>query len=347
MKPAGQQVRFGAGFLGHLSSANGPTQLRLAAQLCEAGGMDSFWVADQRWMRDVYVSLAYLACHTRHVQLGLRVTDPYVRHPGLTAVAVATLDEISGGRAILGIGAGGSGFAQMGLAREKPAVAVYEAIELIRLLWRGTEDVDYQGQVVSWQRGKLEFPCRPDIPIVIAARGPRLLEVAGEVADGAIVATGVTADGVAWAHDRVQAGERRAGRREGTVELLHMTYISIDADAARARQAVKAGIVGAVAGSHPTYDFLRANGLEVPPTLYAYLDTGARDPQRIVQLIPDAMVEKLAIAGTADECTAQLRALIRTGIQHVLLAPIAVERGDELKLLETFVTECLPTLREA
>ena len=191
------------------------------------------------------------------------------------------------------------------------------------------------------------MPARPDIPIVIAARGPRLLEVAGEVADGAIIATGVTEGGVEWARERIRAGERRAGRPEGSVELLHMTYISIDADAARARQAVKAGILGAVSGSHPTYDFLRANGLEVPPVLYTYLDSGARDPQRILELIPDDMVEKLAIAGSVEECTAQLQALIRTGIQHVLLAPIAVERGNESKLLETFIGECLPKLRSA
>ena len=190
----------------------------------------------------------------------------------------------------------GSGFAQIGIAREKPAVATREAIELIRLLWRSTGDVEYQGQVITWRKGRLEFTCRPDIPIVIAARGPRLLEVAGEVADGAIIATGVTEGGVEWARERIRAGERRAGRPEGSVELLHMTYISIDADAARARQAVKAGILGAVSGSHPTYDFLRANGLEVPPALYIYLDSGAHDPQRILELIPDDMVEKLAIA---------------------------------------------------
>ncbi|HZU17362.1 MAG TPA: LLM class flavin-dependent oxidoreductase [Candidatus Dormibacteraeota bacterium] len=341
-----RRFRIGAGFLGHLSSENGFAVLREAARICEEAGMDSFWVADQRWMRDVYVSLADLAARTRRLLLGTRVTDPYVRHPGLTAVAIASLDEASGGRAIMGIGAGGSGFSQMGLARPRPAVAVREAIEVIRRLWAG-EEFEFHGRIVDWGRGRLEFRCRPDIPVAIAARGPMLLQLAGEVADAAIVASGVSRGGVAWARERITRGERRAGRRPGSVELMHMTYLTIHRDRRRARQAVKRGIVGAVAGSHPTYDFLAANGLEIPPDLYAYLETGARDPVRIQELIPDGFVDRLAIAGTPEECGEQLAALIESGIDHPLLSPIPVEPGGELEMLRTVATSILPGLRQA
>ncbi len=338
-------MRIGAGLLGHISGASGFPTLREAARVCEEGGMDSFWVADQRWMRDVYVSLADLAARTDRLLLGTRVTDPYVRHPGLTAVAIASLDEASGGRAVLGIGAGGSGFSSMGLERTRPAVAVREAIELMRQLWTGAE-VEYRGQVVSWGRGALEFQCRRDIPIVIAARGPRLLELAGEVADGAIVASGVSPGGVGWARQRIRAGESRGGRPADSTELMHMTYISLDRDRARARQVVKKGIAGAVMGSHPTYAFLRANGLEIPPDLASYLDSGGRDSARVVELIPDSFVGKLAIAGTLDECGDQLEALLATGIQHPLLSPVPVEDGGEVALLRQVTGEILPRLRE-
>ena len=175
-------IRIGAGFLGAISSVNGVDQLRRAAAICQDGGLSSFWVADQRWQRDVYVSLTDIAARTESLLLGTRVTDPYIRHPALTAVAIATLDEASGGRAILGIGAGGSGFRQLGLSRTKPAVAVRESIEVIRRLWSG-EEFEFGGRIVTWKRGALEFKCRPDIPVVIAARGPFLLELAGEVAE--------------------------------------------------------------------------------------------------------------------------------------------------------------------
>jgi 5,10-methylenetetrahydromethanopterin reductase len=336
-------MRIGAGFLGAISTVNDFEHLRLAARICEDGGMTSFWVADQRWMRDVYVSLADIAAHTDRLLLGTRVTDPYIRHPALTAVAVASLDEVSGGRAILGIGAGGSGFRQLGLARTKPALAVRESIQLIRRLWSG-EEFELEGQIIGWKRGALEFKCRQDIPIVIAARGPLLLELSGELADGAIVASGVSPGGVAWAREKIAKGERRAGRQLGSTELMHMTYISIDPEPAVARQTVKRALVGTVVGSHPTYDFLKANGLEIPSDLFAYLDSGGNAASRIIELIPDSFVGKLAIAGSVDECARQMQGLLDAGIQHPLLAPIPLHDGGEIQILEQFVSQIMPAL---
>jgi 5,10-methylenetetrahydromethanopterin reductase len=339
-------VRFGAGFIGAIASVNGMERLREAARLCEDGGLASFWVADQRWMRDVYVSLTDLAARTKTIRLGTRVTDPFVRHPALTAVAIATLDEASGGRAILGLGAGGSGFQQMGIGRIRPALAVRESIQVIRRLWKG-EEFEFHGEIVNWNLGALEFRCRPDIPIVIAARGPHLLELCGEMADGAIVASGVWAGGVDWARRLIARGERKAGRAEGSTELMHMTYISVDERPQAARQTVKRALVGTVVGSHPTYDFLKANELEIPAGLFAYLDSGGRVPERIIELIPDAFVDKLAIAGSVDGCVEQLQSLLDAGIQHPLLAPVPRDEGGEVELLRTCVERILPRLKAA
>src|SRR5262249_34324512 len=139
--PRSSRLRFGAGLLGHYSRAYPVSRVAELGALCERLGFDSYWVADQRWMRDVWGSLTATALRRSHIHLGTRVTDPYVRHPALTAVAVASLDELSGGRAILGLGAGGSGFREMGIERKKPVTALREAIELIRRLLAG-EEVD-------------------------------------------------------------------------------------------------------------------------------------------------------------------------------------------------------------
>jgi 5,10-methylenetetrahydromethanopterin reductase len=339
-------VKFGAGFLGHLSRNVDQRRLIAAARLCEEGGLDSFWVADQRFMRDAFISLATIAANTDRLLLGTRVSDPYIRHPALTAIAAATLDEASGGRAVLGLGAGGSGFAQLGIARDRPALALREAIHLIRMLWRG-EEVEYEGKTVRWGKGEIQFPVRPNIPIVIAARGPKLLELAAEVADGVIIATGTSRESVAWAKERVEAGEARGGKAPGSTELLHMTYIAIDRDPAVARQSAKKAIVGAVVGSHPTYDFLKINGLEVPALLYNYLEAGNRDPDQIVRMIPDEFVSKLTVAGTLDECDAQLEQLLAMGIQHPLLTPVPAEAGGEFEILESCVRVLVPQLRSA
>src|SRR6266404_1293981 len=127
-------------------------QLVERARLAEANGYSAVWVADERFYREVYSCLGQIAAHTTKILLGPCVTDPYARHPAPTAMAIATLDEISGGRAILGIGAGISGFAELGIDRKKPAQAIRVAIELIRALLRG-ETVDYRGEVVAFSRG--------------------------------------------------------------------------------------------------------------------------------------------------------------------------------------------------
>ena len=181
-------LRFGAGLLGHYSRAYPVSRVAELGALCERLGFDSYWIADQRWMRDVWVSLTATAMRTSRIQLGTRVTDPYVRHPALTAVAIASLDELSGGRAILGLGAGGSGFREMEIERKKPVVALREAIELIRRLLAG-EQTEYTGELVRFRRGGLEFATRRDIPVVIVARGPKILELGGRIADGVMVAS--------------------------------------------------------------------------------------------------------------------------------------------------------------
>ena len=131
--------------------------------------------------------LAHFAEHTSRVKIGPCVTDPYSRHPALTAMAIATLDEISARRAILGIGAGISGFAELGVERKKPARAIREAIELIRMLLRG-ETVTYQGDVIRFHDGKLGFaPHRAEIPVYVASNGPLGQKMAGAIADGAIM----------------------------------------------------------------------------------------------------------------------------------------------------------------
>ena len=157
------------------------------AKLAEQAGYDAVWVADERFYREVYSSLAVLALNTRRVQLGTCVTDPYARHPALTAMAIATLDEISNGRTLLGFGAGISGFAELGIVRNKPARAMREAIELIRRLLKG-ETVDFHGEVIGFTNGKLSFkPMRSDIPVYVASNGPLGQRMTGAVADGAIM----------------------------------------------------------------------------------------------------------------------------------------------------------------
>ena len=132
-------------------------------------GYDEVWVSNEKFFRDMYITAAVVSEHTSRAQIGTFVADPYTHHPALTAMAIATLDEISSGRAILGLGAGGTGFPVMGIRRTKPAVAIKEAVHVIRALWAG-QTVNFRGEVIQCHNGRLNvlprraiWCCRPPV----------------------------------------------------------------------------------------------------------------------------------------------------------------------------------------
>jgi 5,10-methylenetetrahydromethanopterin reductase len=218
------------------------TRLIERAKLAEASGFAAVWLADERFYREVYSCLSQLAAHTSTVLLGPCVTDPYSRHPALTAMAIATLDEISGGRAILGIGAGISGFAELGIERNKPARAIREAIELIRALLRG-ETVDFVGQVISSDHGHLSFsPVRSALPIYLASNGPLGQRVAAELADGAIMEACASVPEVRALCAAITVGATKAGRNPQAIRVIARLSTCVAADGRLARAAVRQAV---------------------------------------------------------------------------------------------------------
>jgi 5,10-methylenetetrahydromethanopterin reductase len=111
-------------------------------------GYEQLWVSNEKFFHDMYVMATVAAEHTSKVKIGTFVADPYTHHPALTAMAVGSLDEVSDGRAILGMGAGGTGFPVMGIKRTKPALAIKEAVHVIRRLWAG-DTVDFEGEIIK------------------------------------------------------------------------------------------------------------------------------------------------------------------------------------------------------
>src|SRR5262245_49441796 len=245
-------------------------QLIETVQLCEALGFQQFWYANHKLNRDMTVGLTLAATHSDQLTFGPFVADPYVIHPAMTAAAVATLDELSGGRAALVLGAGMMGFRAMGFERRKPLVAIEEAIYLIRRLWAG-ETVTLAGKVIQAQEARLGLPTRPDIPIFIATRGDRMLRLAGRIADGAMISTYATPAGVQHALAQVAQGAREAGRSPEAVQIILRVDAAINPDPQLARAAVKPIIAGSLGSSFPDRAFVEAVGLTVPAQLQAII----------------------------------------------------------------------------
>jgi 5,10-methylenetetrahydromethanopterin reductase len=269
-----------------------PELASLAATL-ETRGFEALWHANHAFERDVWVSLAHCAAHTRRIRLGAGVVDPLSRHPALTAAAAATLDEASGGRAVLGLGAGSSAYTRLGFKRSAPRLRLAEAIQLTRALWAG-ETVQFEGRSVVAHGGPLRGAPRK-INIFVGTRGPAIYELAGELADGVLLSTAVTAPAIRWALERIAIGARRAGRDPAEVEVWLRPDVSIAADEALARDAVREMVFASLRSNYPGLEFFRAAGVGIPQPVDAALAgrTGGGPG-----LLTDELIDSLAIAGS-------------------------------------------------
>jgi 5,10-methylenetetrahydromethanopterin reductase len=321
------------------------------AQLAERTGYDYLWLADERFFREVYASLTLCALRTGRIKLGPCVTDPYSRHAALTAMAIATLDEISGQRAVLGIGAGVSGFRELGIAREKSGVALREAVEVIRRLLAG-ETVTYRGSVVQVDGAHLDFkPVRADVPMYIASQRTVGCRSAGRVADGAIMQGCVAEPLLSFFKDTVAAGAREAGRDPAAIDLVARINVCVDDDRQAARNLMKPTIVRSLAAQRPDFFTFTTAGLTIPPVLATHLEglTYAYDPrpyQAAAADVPDAFVDAVSLAGPPEEVAAGVIRLARRGVTQLMLYPVSPDGRIEM-VIERFQREVMPRVRAA
>jgi len=265
-------------------------------QMAEELGYSHAMVADEGLMLDVYAVLGAAASATGSIRLGA-VTNGYTRHPAATAAALATVDEMSGGRAFVTLVAGGTMVLRpMGIARSAPVAVMADSIDALRLLWRG-EPVTWQGRRFKLEQAQLSMGPR-DIPIWVAARGPRLLELAGTAADGVVLmAKGDLSDAFSIAEQ---------ARGHGPP----LTRVYLDRLAYTPEMITEAKTLYGYAVMDSPRRLLRNLGLrddEIAALRRAFELGG---PDEAARLVTDEIVAQYQISGTRQECRRQLRDLI-------------------------------------
>lgn len=319
------------------------------AQECEAAGFETFYFADERFYMETYSSLTLCATLTRKIGLGPGVTDPYSRHPALTAMAIGTLDHFSDGRAVLGLGAGSSGFKQLGIKRVHPAQAVREAVQVIRGLLAG-ERVTLEGQVFRIKEAQLNFAPRGPVPIIVASNGQLIVQVAGEVGDGLISSSVLTEPRLSEVREYLERGLARAGRKRSQLSVWSRLNIAVHPERRVAYDALKPNVYYVLCGKYPDTTMFDGKGGALPDDLRRAVETvgWTRDPQvlaLVAPLVPDEFVDRTCLVGTPTHVIEQLRKLQGEGIDGVLLFPAPVGDQSTLDLIHLVTREIMPALR--
>jgi 5,10-methylenetetrahydromethanopterin reductase len=282
-----------------------PPGLLECIELAERAGLGGVWVGDSPMLwRELYVLLGAAAVRTTRARLGPAVTNPVTRDLAVTASALRTLQELSGGRAALGIGLGASAVATVG---KRPArlAELERGVVRLRELWAGEPD--------GLAYGRAETP----IPIHLGASGPRMLELAGRIGEGCLAVVGLHPRRLEAARVRVAAGRPRAG-----FELTFWVPLAVSDDPAQAREDVKSYVARSL--RHPLPDELTPLERAVAERIrasYSYGEHLAPGAEH-ARLVPDEIVEDWAVAGTVSECRAQLDRLdLREG-ERIGLVPM-------------------------
>lgn len=323
------------------------------AQRLEGWGYTHFWYPDEKFFRECYIGLTLVATNTKSLQLGPCVTDPYSRHPIMTAAAIATLSEIAPGRTWLGLGAGGRGLSEIGITQERPAKAIREAITIIRGLLRG-ESVDFQGEIIQLRNRPLDFQPANDVRIMIGTGHGRFIQqLAGEVADSAMLANYASPETIRKALAWIEKGAQKAGKALSDLHLISRVDVAIHADRSAARQAVAPKVLSAVRSSYPelsylddlppfdmTSEFVRVLGRKDYATKSYYAN-----PAHSAPLIPPILTDHLAVAGTPAEVTARLQAIAEVGINQITIRAVPCEDQTMSESLALIASHVLPKLQ--
>jgi 5,10-methylenetetrahydromethanopterin reductase len=311
------------------------------ARTAEAAGFDQFWVSNDLFLRSAPVILAAVAHATDRIELGTGILNPHTIHPAELAMFAATMDELTGCRFNLGLGAGAADFlAWIGLTDPRPARTMRETIDGIRRLLGGEALASDAGPFLRGSaEAYLRFHPRRVTPIYLGAMGPRLLALAGELADGTLPLL-LPPEHYFTVRPLVDAGIRRRDPARGPLDLAACVWVSVAEDAPAARQALaeKVAYYGQALG-----DLIHAR-LGVTREAFAPITRAAmaeRDLVRAAAMVTDPMLA-IGIAGPPEAVVERLLPLVRAGVRHISLGPPL--GPDPVRAVELLGRRVLPRL---
>lgn len=312
------------------------------AKLAEDHGFDRVRLGDsQSVYRELYVCLALAAAATSRVPIGPGVTNPLTRHPAVTASAIASIDELSHGRAFLGIGAGDSAVYNVGLKGASVATLADSVTAIRALLTHG--HTTYRGQPCSlmWAHRR--------VPIYIAGHGPKALRMAGRLGDGVIVGMGLTPEAIAAAKDAIRQGAEESGRRLEDLDLWWWCVANVGRSRDEAIHEMRISLATAgVLLARATFE-----GKQVPAPYHEPLRTLTREYVVQEHVLPglerknarlisalgltEYLAQRYALAGTPEECAGRVEEVVRYGANQLWLSTHVADKAGFIRFWGTQV----------
>lgn len=308
-----------------------------AAILAEKSGFFSVFMPEHYYDRESPSILGAIAQSTSNLILGTGVINPYTRYPSLIAMTAATLDEVSHGRVILGLGSGGViGSPAHGIPNEfagqkfeHPLGHLEETTAIVRRLLSG-DTVTFQGKYYSLKNVRLAFkPFRSKVPIYFGQQGPRMMELAGRMADGVLITLCCTIPYVKDVIRRIEASERAANRARGAVDFAARIITSISKNPRKAVRHTKQ-LVGRVfmhPGAKPVMD---VTGIKLDVEGIARAVRSGRD-ERLNKLVPDEVVHLTTASGSRRDVRERIEEYRAAGVTHPLIVPIGRNYAEIIK----------------
>lgn len=301
------------------------------ARHAERRGFESVWQAESRLVREATVPMAAYAASTERIAIGSGVVNCWTRNVGLLAATFVTLDDLAPGRIKLGIGAWWDPLARkVGIERRRPLRAMREVIEVSRRLI-AMERVTYDGEFVQLEDVEIDVVhgdrTPRDVPIYLGATGMKMMELAGEIADGVLLnyLVGPRYDVTALEH--LAIGAARSGRRVEEIDRPQLIVCSLDEDRGRALDLARE-LVTQYLGQQP--HIMKASGVD--ESLLEEIGrvltwpAGPEEIERAMGLVPDEVVQTITASGTAEECRAKVREYVEAGCTCPILYPL----GDDV-----------------
>jgi 5,10-methylenetetrahydromethanopterin reductase len=317
-----------------------PAEIVDCVKLAETLGYESAWVAEGHG-GDQFVILSACAVQTSKIQLGTSITSVFVRTVPTIAMAAATVDAISGGRFILGVGSSHKVQVEPehGVPYGKPLTRVRESVAVIRGLLRDGR-TSYAGETVRIEGFDLWFtPLRPSIPVYLSAVFPKMTTLCGEIADG-IILTRSTLATAARVREQLADGAHRVGRDPSAIAVTSLLPTAVGATRREALDALRPGLAF-YAGFFPRYNrMMTEHGFrdEAAAIAAAWARGDSEETERAVS---DTLIDATNVAGTPEQCRQRIEAYRQSGIDLPILSPFARGPGAKAKF-EAVIRACAP-----